>query len=254
MEVDSRRVKAGKVQRIVSMKHGSAIGGLVAGLVFVVVMVGLLFLFGLDEQVLRLLNWLDGQGAWAPVLFVLVMAVVVVLVLPGVLFTTGAGFVFGVVKGTVCVVIGTTLGAVAAFLIARHLFGERAGRYVLEHPKLKRLGEGLAPEGWKVVLLTRLVPFFPFKLSNYFFGLTPLSLRSFAIGTFFGIVPYSLHNVYIGSIASDLAMLGMGGQERTPLEWGIYGAGFLVAVGAVIYLNRLAHRALADYREEDGKE
>jgi hypothetical protein len=47
------------------------------------------------------------------------MAAVVVLVLPGVLFTTGAGFVFGVVKGSIYVVTGTTLGAVLAFLNSR---------------------------------------------------------------------------------------------------------------------------------------
>jgi hypothetical protein len=53
-----------------------------------------------------LLQWFDAQGAWAPLLFILIMAAVVVLVLPGVLFTTGAGFVFGVVEGTMYVVIG----------------------------------------------------------------------------------------------------------------------------------------------------
>jgi len=39
------------------------------------------------------------------------------------MFTTGVGFVFGVAKGTLCVVLGTTLGATLAFLIARHCFG-----------------------------------------------------------------------------------------------------------------------------------
>jgi len=181
------------------------------------------------------------------------MAVVVVMLLPGILFTTGAGFVFGLVEGTIYVVFGTTLGAMLAFMIARHLFGERATRFVLGHARLKLVSEELTSQSWKIVMLTRLVPFFPFKLSNYFFGLTSFSLRGFTGGTFLGIIPFSLHNVYLGSIAADIATLGTRNTDRTPLEWGLYGVGFLVAVGVVLYLNRLARRVLARYTEEGGK-
>ena len=234
-------------------KPGSAAWGILVNVLFVAAFLGVLRLFGIDEQVLQLLTWLDAQGALASLLFMLIMAVVVVLLLPGMLFTTGAGFVFGVVEGAVYVVTGTTLGAMLAFLIARHLFGERATRFVLRHPGLKLVSEELAPQGWKIVMLTRLVPFFPYKLSNYFFGLTSFSLRGFTGGTFLGIIPFSVHNVYLGSIAADIAMLGQRNTDRTPLEWGLYGAGFFVAVGIVIYLNRLARRALAMYTKEDGE-
>jgi uncharacterized membrane protein YdjX (TVP38/TMEM64 family) len=173
------------------------------------------------------------------------MAAVVVLVLPGVLFTTGAGFVFGVVEGTACVVVGTTAGATLAFLIARYLFAERAKRYILANPRLSVVSEELAPQGWKIILLTRLVPFFPFKLSNYFFGLTPFSLRDFVLGSFVGVIPFSLHNVYLGSIAADIATLGARRPDRSPFEWILYGAGFAATVAVLLYVNRLARRALA---------
>lgn len=228
-------------------KRGSAAHGIIVSIVFVAAVLGILLLFGIDEQVLSLLSWVEAQGAWAPMLFILIMAAVVVLLLPGVLFTTGAGFVFGVLEGTVYVVLGTTLGAMLAFLIARHLFGERATRFVLGHAKLKLVSEELTPQGWKIVMLTRLVPFFPFKLSNYFFGLTPFSLHGFTGGTLLGIIPLTLHNVYLGSIAADIATLEVRNTDRTPLEWGLYAAGFLAAIGVVLYLNRLARRALASY-------
>jgi uncharacterized membrane protein YdjX (TVP38/TMEM64 family) len=234
-------------------KPRSAVWGIIVSVLFVAAVLGVLLLFGVDEQVLRLLTWLDAQGAWASLLFMLIMAMVVVLLLPGMLFTAGAGFVFGVVEGAVYVVIGTTLGAMIAFLIARHLFGERATRFVLSNPKLKLVNEQLAPQGWKIVMLTRLVPFFPFKLSNYFFGLTSFSLRGFTGGTFLGIIPFSVHNVYLGSIAADLTTLGTRNIDRTPIEWGLYGAGFLVAVGIVLYVSRLARRALDRYTEEGGE-
>jgi uncharacterized membrane protein YdjX (TVP38/TMEM64 family) len=214
---------------------------------FVAAVLAVLIYFDTQAQVLQLLEWLDAQGVWGPLLFILVMILVVVLVLPGVMFTTGAGFVFGVVEGTIYVVIGTTLGATLAFLIARYLFGARARRFILAHARLKLVSEELAPQGWKIVLLTRVVPFFPFKLSNYFFGLTSFSLRGFVLGTFAGVIPFSLHNVYLGAIAADIATLGGRSAERTPLQWTLYGAGFLATIALLVYLNRLARRALAKY-------
>ena len=176
------------------------------------------------------------------------------LVLPGIMFTAGAGFVFGLVEGTVYVVVGTTLGAALAFLIARYLFGERASQFVLRHARLRLVSEEFTPQGWKIVLLTRLVPFFPFKLSNYFFGLTQFSLRGFMGGTFVGVIPLSLHNVWLGSIAAGITVPGGHIAARTPFEWVLYGGGFLVIVGLIVYLNRLARRALANYTEEDVEE
>ena len=97
-------------------------------ILFVAAAIAVLVYFDAHEEVLRLLDWLEALGVWGPLLFTGVMILVVVLLLPGVMFTTGAGFVFGVVEGTVCVVVGTTLGASLAFLIARQLFGDWASR------------------------------------------------------------------------------------------------------------------------------
>jgi len=231
------------------IRGASPAWSIAVSVLFVAAVLGVLIYFDTHQQVLRLLEWMDAQGAWGPLLFILIMMLVVVLVLPGVLFTTGAGFVFGVVEGTVYVVLGTTLGATLAFLIARYLFGARATRFILAHARLKLVSEELTPQDWKIVLLTRLVPFFPFKLSNYFFGLTRFSLRGFVLGSFAGIIPFSLHNVYLGSIAADIATLGARSAERTPLQWALYGAGLLATIVAVIYLSHLARRALAKYTQ-----
>lgn len=192
-----------------------------------------------------MLRWLDMQGLAALLWFVLIMAVVVVLLLPGVLFTTGAGFVFGVLQGTAVVVAGTTIGAALAFLIARHLSGPGTRRFILSNRWLDLINRGIGEHGFRVVLLTRLVPFFPGKLSNYVFGISQVSLRDFVCASFLGFIPFSLHNVYLGSIAADIATLGSRNTERTPLEWGLYGAGFVLSIAVVLYMNRVASRLLA---------
>ena len=212
--------------------------------------VGLLFAFGVHQQVVELLRWFDTQGAWAAVMFIAIMAAAMVFLLPGVLLTTGAGFVFGLLEGTVYVVIGTTLGSAIAFLIARYFLGEHAHVYIRDRARLSMVNNEMAPHGWKIVLLTRLIPFFPGKLSNFLFGLTNFKFTGFVAGTFFGVIPFSLHNVYLGSLAADLSTLGVRESSRSPLEWAIYGAGFLGTVLAVVFLNRLARRALARYKVE----
>jgi len=225
---------------------------IVASTLFVaLVLVGLAY-FGAQDQVLRLFAWIDAQGGWGPLLFILIMALVVVFLLPGIMFTTGAGFAFGVIEGSVYVVIGTTLGATCAFFLARHCFGERAARFVRRRARLKLVSDELTAQGWKIVLLTRLVPFFPFKLSNYFFGLTQFSLRHFVGGTFLGIIPFSIHNAYLGSIAADIATLGVRNTDRAPLEWALYVVGFCATAASVVYLSLLAWRALSKYTEECG--
>ena len=218
-------------------------------ILFVAAIIGVLLYFEWQSQVLRFFEWLEELGVWAPSFFILIEMVVALSVLPGVglIFTLGAGFMFGVFKGSLYVVIGTTLGAAFAFTIARHLLGERAIRFLLTHSKLKLVNDELAHDGWKIVLLTSLVPFFPFKLSNYLFGLTKISLKDFILGVFFGIMPIAITNVYIGSIAADLAMLGSRSPSRSQAEWAIYGVCFIIVIGTVVYITRLARKALDKY-------
>lgn len=221
--------------------------GMLCSIVFVAAIVGVLVYFEIHEQLVVLLEWVEAQGPWAAVLFILMMAAVVVLLLPGIFLTTGAGFVFGVLEGTVYVVIGTTLGAGIAFLAARYLLGERAREFILKRNRLSIVSDEMASRSFTVVLLTRLIPFFPSKVSNYFFGLTRFSFGGFMLGSLLGFISFSLHNVYLGSIANDLASLMRGDIQRSNLEWAFYGAGFLVTVGAILYFNCLAQRALARY-------
>lgn len=73
----------------------------------------LLTLYGesLRAAVLNLLDWADRLGPWAPVLFILVVTLSILLLLPGMIFTLGGGFLFGVINGLLYVLAGTALGA-----------------------------------------------------------------------------------------------------------------------------------------------
>lgn len=218
--------------------------GVTGSAAFMAAIVAVLIYFDLQREIIALLEWLDAQGAWAPTLFALILAATVVLLVPGVLLTTGAGFVFGIATGTVAVVVGTTIGAAIAFLVARWLLGARAKRYILNRQSLHLLDKQLSPHAWKVVLFSRLIPFFPAKFANYFFGLTSVSFRAFIIGSGIGFIPFSLHNVFLGAVAAELTTQGLRTAQYGEWGWFVYGAGFTVIVVAVIYLARWAWTAL----------
>jgi uncharacterized membrane protein YdjX (TVP38/TMEM64 family) len=192
----------------------------------------------------RSLDGIASLGAWGPPIFVVLYVLATVLFLPGWILTLGAGAVYGVIRGSVLVSIAATLGATAAFLVGRYLArGWVAGR-IEGSPRFRAIDEAVAREGWKIVLLTRLSPAFPFNLLNYAFGLTRVSLRDFALASWIGMMPGTVMYVYLGSLAGDLASLGAGRGSRTPAEWALYAVGLLATVAVTVYVTRIARGAL----------
>jgi uncharacterized membrane protein YdjX (TVP38/TMEM64 family) len=187
----------------------------------------------------RALAWSAQLGAWAPLIFILVYIVACVAVLPAAILTLGAGALFGVVRGSIYVSIGATLGATAAFLVGRYLARDWVTRRLAAYPKFAAIDHAVAGEGWRIVFLTRLCPLFPFFLLNYAFGLTRVSLRHFVLATWIGIMPGSTLVVYIGSLANSAA--------KADSNAGWIKAGFILvtAIVGVAYITQIARRALA---------
>lgn len=222
------------------------IGGLLLAASF---LAAFLLIEGVQEAALALLKWVDGLGAWGALLYFGLYVAVVVLLVPGVVFTLGAGFLFGLWLGGLIIVAALATGSGVAFLIARHAFSESLSDAIREHPRIRLLNKGLSREGWKIVLLSRFLPLFPFKLSNYFFGLTAISFRHFFFANLVGVMPISLMNVYVGSVTAELAALTE--REPQPWEWPLYAVGFVAAFGLVYYITRIARRAVAAAVEEE---
>lgn len=190
------------------------------------------------------LNWIGGLGPAGLALFVLLYAAATVLLLPAVVLTLGAGAVFGVVAAFAAVSMGATLGAVAAFLVGRYLARDWVTRRVAASPRLGAIDAAVAREGWKIVLLTRLSPAFPFVLLNYAYGLTRVSLRHYALASWIGMMPGIALYAYLGSLAGDLAAAAAGARGRTPGEWALYALGLAATVTVTVYVTRMARAAL----------
>jgi uncharacterized membrane protein YdjX (TVP38/TMEM64 family) len=185
------------------------------------------------------LEWIRELGVWGPVLFVLLYILACVLFIPGSVLTLGAGAVFGVVQGSVLVSLGATFGATAAFLVGRYLVRDRVARRIAWNASFTAIDAAVAAEGWKIVVLTRLSPVFPFNLLNYAFGVTRVSLRDYFFASWIGMIPATLMYVYIGSLANT----GAGGA--TTGQWILKGLGLLATIAVTVLITRIARRALS---------
>lgn len=219
-------------------------------LIVAVIIIGLFAVFrysGLSSRLRDVLAWIENLG-WVGVgAYILIYIAACVFLIPGSVLTLGAGVVFGVAKGSVIVSIASTLGATIAFLIGRYIARGWVVRQIEKRPFFRAIDEAISTEGWKIVLLTRLSPVFPFSLMNYALGLTPVKLKDYVLASWIGMLPGTVMYVYIGSLAGSLASLGgaANGRQRSTGEWALYGIGLLATLIVTVYVTRIAKRALS---------
>lgn len=156
-------------------------------------------------------NWVQGVGPIGYVLYILVYVVCCILVIPALALTLGAGAIFGFAGGAIVNLIGATLGATAAFLLARGVLRHRVERMTSGSAKFAALDRAITRQGTKIMWLVRLSGFPPFTWVNYAFGLTGIHLTPFLVTTFFGIVPGTIAFTYAGA-AGAAALSGSGNR------------------------------------------
>ena len=139
------------------------------------------------ETLAAFLEWVQRIGPSGAVLFGAAYVPAALLFVPASLLTLGAGFVFGVVKATIIVSLGSTAGAAAAFFVSRTVAHDWVIRRLAAWPTLDAIGRAVDTDGFKIVLLTRLSPLFPFNLLNYAYGLTSVPFKTYVLASWIEI-------------------------------------------------------------------
>lgn len=200
-------------------------------------------------RALPLAQWFEAFQAWVReagplgyVAYILLYALACVLVLPASALSLAAGAIFGFVAGTLVNLAGATIGATAAFVLARTAMRERVARLVADNAKFRALDRAFTKEGTRVMWLARLSGFPPFTWVNYAFGLTGVPLWPYVVTTLFGIIPGTIAFTWAGA-AGAAALSGEG--NRIMLIATAIGA---IAVSA--YVARIALRAIREAASE----
>ncbi len=215
-----------------------------AAIVLIIALAAVYFLFPVGDWLGAFVRWVQQLGVLGGLVFALAYVLAAVLLMPGSLITLAAGFTFGVVWGTVIVSLASTTGAALSFLIGRFLAQDWVAARVRQHPRFHALYRAIDKEGFKVVLLTRLVPIFPFGFLNYGFSVTRVPFGRYVLASWLGMLPATVMYVYLGSAAGSLARVVSGDVRHTPMQAALFVAGGLAAVLVTVFLTRRARREL----------
>ncbi len=177
-----------------------------------------------DSEALR--AWLANSDIGGPFLIIGLLAVAIVMSpIPSAPIALASGALYGHFFGTIYVIIGSGLGAMIAFTLARLLDVDLLKKWFgIEPDKNKLLGSQNTLMG--LVFVSRLLPFISFDVMSYMAGLTSLKFWRFALATFAGIIPASFILAHFGSemIEGDtgvilLTLTFLGVLSLAPMAW-----------------------------------
>lgn len=128
-----------------------------------------------------------------------------VLALPGVTFALVAGILFGPVKGIFACLIATTLGAMLAFLVGRFFLRDGVKELLEKNALLKKwLFSNDEKRDLVVLMITRMVPLFPYNLQNFAYGVTDIRFFTYSVYTFIFMFPgVSYYTIAAAGLVAD---------------------------------------------------
>ncbi|EER7734165.1 TVP38/TMEM64 family protein [Escherichia coli] len=162
-------------------------------------------LFDLLTDLPHLQTLIRQSGLFGYSLYILLFIIATLFLLPGSILVIAGGIVFGPLLGTLLSLIAATLASSSSFLLARWLGRDLLLKYVGHSHTFQAIEKGIARNGIDFLILTRLIPLFPYNIQNYAYGLTTIAFWPYtlisALTTLPGIVIYTV-------MASDLASEG----------------------------------------------
>lgn len=206
------------------------------GIVIIVLVLNHIFgwssYFG-DLNNLKILQEMLEKNLFLAALIYMAVTVVgcVVLALPGVTFAIAAGLLFGPVLGTICCSLATTIGAMLAFIMGRFFLKDSIKPMVMKNKYIKRwLFDESGTNEIFVLMITRLVPVFPYNLQNFAYGITDIRFRTYSI--------YSLIFMLPGTAMYTIGTAGLADKENRILYIGIALVLAIAVIGAGMFLKK----------------
>jgi len=200
-----------------------------------------------------ILKWFTTPHPMRPVLFIFLYSIATVLLIPGSLLTMGAGIIFGFQGGILTAISGAAGGAMLSFLASRYFLKEDTRHFLKKQPFFSSLHTLITHADWKLLLLSRLSPLFPFTLLNYAFGLSHISFVAYSLVSLVGMLPGTLLYVYGGVLLGSLAQLRNGAELPLggPVKTAVTFLGFGATLGIVLWVGNLAGKKLKADSQRD---
>ena len=192
-----------------------------------------------DPEALR--AWVEGYGAAAPLAFILVQVVqVVIFAIPGEFPQLAAGYLFGTPAGIAYTLVGAAIGSAIGFLAGRVL-GRPFLRVIMSEERRAQFEELIiSPRGISTLFLLYLIPGIPKDVLSYIAGIGPIRLWFYLVASTAGRIPGVALSVITGAAAAERKWLLAGIVIGIAVV--LFGAGLLMRKQLLNLLQRFARR------------
>ena len=192
-----------------------------------------------DPEALR--AWVEGYGAAAPLAFILVQVVqVVIFAIPGEFPQLAAGYLFGTPAGIAYTLVGAAIGSAIGFLAGRVL-GRPFLRVIMSEERRAQFEELIiSPRGISTLFLLYLIPGIPKDVLCYIAGLGPIRRWFYLVASTAGRIPGVALSVITGAAAAERKWLLAGIVIGIAVV--LFGAGLLMRKQLLNLLQRFARR------------
>ena len=180
------------------------------------------------DNIPKIKEKINSFGVIAPLVYIGFYIVATVFFLPGLPVTMLSGLAFGPVWGVVYASIGAIISVSCAFLIARYVARGMVEGWVEGNAQFRRIDEGVQRQGWRMLMITRLVPLFPFNLQNYAYGLTKIRFATYFFVSWICMLPGTAAYVQLGAAVN----VGEGNIKKTLIY--LAGAGVFIVIVSLI--------------------
>ena len=163
-----------------------------------------------------------------------------IIALPGITFAIIAGLVFGPWFGTFICCLAATMGAGLSFIVGRFFLKESIKPKAMENKYLKKwLFDESGRNQVFVLMITRLVPLFPFNLQNYAYGVTDIGFLTYFVYSFIFMIP-----------GTAMYTVGMAGIADKNNRWLYIGIAIVLAIAVIVLSGMLKKRYVNNDNEE----
>jgi uncharacterized membrane protein YdjX (TVP38/TMEM64 family) len=150
-------------------------------------------------------------GPYGYLYFALIYVLAEITCIPAIPLAASSGVLFGLIPGFLIVLASATSAACISFFIGRTLVREWALKMANGNRQWQAIDSAIQKQGFKVILLLRVAPLFPFSIVNYLYGLTSVDFWSYFTATLLGFAPGTLAIVYAGTAGKALFSEGLSG-------------------------------------------
>lgn len=179
----------------------------------IIIFVSIMVLFAIIERRFNLLSHFTGENFenlrqlvdenifLASLVYIAITVVgSVLLALPGVTFAILAGAMFGPILGTFLCTLAATVGAIGAFFAGRYFLKDSVKPMIEKNEMLKKLlFSDNKNNAIFLLMITRLVPIFPYNLQNFAYGITDINPIVYSVATFVFLIPGSAMFTFLSS-------------------------------------------------------